>query len=139
MKHRYLILTAMLVFGLASLALAQQRIVSGTIKDSKGTSLPGVNIIVKGTSAGTVSDANGKYSLSIPENANTLVFSFIGYSSREAEIGSQTSIDLTMEEDVKQLSEVVVTALGIERSTKALQSSVSNVAGDNLTQARENN
>jgi len=140
MKQRYLILKLMLILGLASTAaLAQQRIVSGTIKDSRGGSLPGVNVIVKGTSAGTVTDANGKYSLTLPENAGTLVFSFIGYASKEVEIGVQTSIDATMEEDVKQLSEVVVTALGIERSTKALQYSVSNVAGDNLTQARENN
>ncbi len=138
MKQRYLILTALLIFGLAgTTALAQQRIVSGTIKDSKGSVLPGVNIIVKGTSAGTVADANGKYNLSIPENSNTLVFSFIGYSSKEVEIGSQTNIDLAMEEDVKQLSEVVVTALGIERSTKALQSSVTQVGGENFTQARE--
>ena len=109
MKQRYLILTLMLVFGLASTAaLAQQRIVSGTIRDSRGNSLPGVNIIVKGTSAGTVTDANGKYNLSVPENANTLVFSFIGYASREVEIGTQTTIDIAMDEDVKQLSEVVV-------------------------------
>src|SRR6267142_212370 len=139
MKQRYLILTVMLVFGLARIALAQQRIVSGTIKDSKGTSLPGVNVIVKGTSAGTVSDASGKYNLSIPENANTLVFSFIGYASKEVEIGTQTSIDVAMDEDVKQLSEVVVTALGIERNTKALQSSVTQISGENFTQARENN
>ena len=82
MKQRYLILKLMLILGLASTAaLAQQRIVSGTIKDSKGSSLPGVNVIVKGTSAGTVTDANGKYSLSLPENATTLVYSFIGYAS----------------------------------------------------------
>ena len=138
MKQRYLILKLMLILGLASTAaLAQQRIVSGTIKDSRGGSLPGVNVIVKGTSAGTVTDANGKYTLTVPENSNTLVFSFIGYASREVEIGTQTSIDVAMEEDVKQLSEVVVTALGIERTTKALQSSVTQVSGENFTQARE--
>src|SRR5258706_7025935 len=138
MKQRYLILKLMLILGLASTAaLAQQRIVSGTIKDSRGSSLPGVNVIVKGTSAGTVTDASGKYTLTVPENANTLVFSFIGYSSKEVEIGTQTSIDVAMEEDVKQLSEVVVTALGIERTTKALQSSVTQVGGENFTQARE--
>src|SRR5258706_3785388 len=138
MKKRYPIVAAMLIFGLATAALAQQRIVSGTIKDSRGNTLPGVNIIVKGTSAGTVSDASGKYSLSIPEGANTLVFSFIGYASREVEIGNQTSVDAAMEEDVKQLNEVVVTALGIERNTKALQYSVTKVGGENFTQAREN-
>jgi TonB-linked SusC/RagA family outer membrane protein len=138
MKQRYLILTVIWVLGLASTtALAQQRIVSGTIKDSRGAILPGVNIIVKGTSAGTVSDAYGKYALSLPENAATLVFSFIGYASKEVEIGNQTSIDVGLEEDVKQLSEVVVTALGIERTTKALQSSVTQVSGENFTQARE--
>src|SRR5258706_9323847 len=140
MKQRYLILKLMLILGLASTAaLAQQRIVSGTIKGSRGSSLPGVNVIVKGTSAGTVTDASGKYNLSVPENANTLVFSFIGYASKEVEIGTQTSIDVAMDEDVKQLSEVVVTALGIERSTKALQSSVTQISGENFTQARELN
>ncbi len=136
MKQRYLILTAMLLCSLSFAAFAQQRTVSGTIS-SKGSTLPGVNVIVKGTSAGTVSDASGKYTLNVPDNGTTLVFSFIGFASKEVEIGSQTTVDVELDEDIKQLSEVVVTALGVERSTKALQMSVTQVNGDNFTQARE--
>ena len=101
--------------------------------------MPGVNVIVKGTSAGTTSDADGKYSLSVGSDASTLVFSFIGYASQEVELGNRTTVDVTLAEDVQQLNEVVVTALGVERSTRALASSVTQVDGSNFTQARENN
>src|SRR5882762_8641568 len=132
MKQRYLLLTALLFFVLANLtAFAQQKSISGAVADSKGNALPGVNVIVKGTSSGTVTDASGRYVISVPDGSKTLVFSFIGYASKEVEIGNQTSVDVALDEDVKQLAEVVVTALGIERNTKALQSSVTQISGDN--------
>lgn len=123
----------------SSTAFAQQRTLSGTIKDSQGTPLPGVNVIVKGTSTGTTSDTEGRYNITVNDGASTLVFSFIGFSTQEVEIGTRTSIDVTLKEDVTELNEVVVTALGIERSTRALQYSATQVNGDNFTQARENN
>jgi TonB-linked SusC/RagA family outer membrane protein len=102
--------------------------------------MPGVNVIVKGTSAGTTSDATGKYTLSVGEaESSVLVFSFIGYATQEVDAGTRTTVDVTMAEDIRELSEVVVTALGIERNTKALQYSVTQVSGENFTQARENN
>ena len=122
-----------------SMALAQNRTVTGTITDENGSGMPGVNVIVKGTSSGTTTDSDGKYSIGVPDGPATLVVSFIGYSTQEVEVGTRTAIDVKLESDVKQLSEVVVTALGIERNTKALQSSVTQVSGDNFTQARENN
>ena len=100
--------------------------------------MPGVNVIVKGTLAGTVTDLTGRYVISVPEGSNSLVFSFVGFVSKEVGIDNQTVMDITLVEDVKHLDEVVVTALNIERNTKALQSSVTQVSGDNFTQAREN-
>ena len=140
MKQRYRILSVLLFFVVASVtALAQQKTISGTILDSNGTGMPGVNVIVKGTSSGTTSDSDGKYSIAVGADATTLVFSFIGYATQEVEIGNRTTVDVSMTEDINELNEVVVTALGIERNTKALQYSVTEVGGENFTQARENN
>ena len=118
--------------------LAQERQVAGTIKDANGAGLPGVSVVVKGTTTGTTTNAEGRYSLQAPASA-TLVFSFIGYVTQEAAVGSRASVDMVLAEDVLQLGEVVVTALGIERSQKALQSSITKVPGMSLTAARENN
>jgi TonB-linked SusC/RagA family outer membrane protein len=139
MKQQYQVLSVIVLLILASFSALAQRTVTGRIVDNAGTSMPGVNVIVKGTSAGTTSDAEGNYSIAVPNDAAILVYSFIGYASQESPVGTRTSIDITLQEDVAQLSEVVVTALGIERSTKALQYSVSEVNGDNFTKARELN
>ncbi len=140
MKQQYQILSLMLFFVLSSTMAFAQRTISGTVSDSNGQGMPGVNVIVKGTSAGTTSDASGKYTLSVNESGSVvLVFSFIGYATQEVDAGTRTTVDVTMAEDIRELSEVVVTALGIERNTKALQYSVTQISGDNFTQARENN
>jgi len=118
--------------------MAQGRIVTGSVKDSNGAGLPGVTVLVKGTTTGTLSDQNGKYSISVGNNA-TLAFSFIGYVTQEIAVGNQSVLDVELAGDVQQLGEVVVTALGVERSTKALQSAVTKVPGVTLTSARENN
>ncbi|HEX5172370.1 MAG TPA: SusC/RagA family TonB-linked outer membrane protein [Cyclobacteriaceae bacterium] len=136
MKQQYQVLCLALFFALASASAFAQRTVSGKVSDSQGAAMPGVNVVVKGTSSGTTTDSDGRYSISTGDGS-VLVFSFIGFLSQEVDIGNRTSVDVTMSEDIQQLSEVVVTALGIERSTKALQSSVTQVSGDNFTQARE--
>ena len=93
-----------------------QRTVSGRVSsDSDGSGIPGVNVILKGTTTGTTSDLDGNYRLSVPEEGGTLVFSFIGLSSQEVEIGARSVVDVAMSEDVETLSEVVVTALGISK------------------------
>jgi TonB-linked SusC/RagA family outer membrane protein len=139
MKQQYRTLTWMLFFVLSSTIAFAQRTISGTVSDSQGQGMPGVNVIVKGTSAGTTSDATGRYNLAVSESGPViLVFSFIGYATQEVDAGTRTTVDITLAEDIRELSEVVVTALGVERSTKALQYSVTTVAGENLTQAREN-
>jgi TonB-linked SusC/RagA family outer membrane protein len=118
--------------------LAQDRQITGTVKDANGAGLPGVSVVVRGTTTGTTTNAEGKFSISSPADG-TLMFSFIGYVTQEAAVGNRGTVDITLAEDVMQLGEVVVTALGVERSTKALQSSITKVPGMSLTAARENN
>ncbi len=131
-------LLLLLCVALSHSLLAQQRVVSGSVKDANGAALPGVTVLVKGTSVGTTTDTQGRYSISVGSNA-TLSFSFIGYVGQEIAVGNRSTVDITLEEEVQQLGEVVVTALGIERSQKALQSSITKVPGTSLTQAREIN
>ncbi len=93
-------------------ALAQNRTITGTVLDSSdGSPLPGVNILIKGSSSGAVTDSNGKYSISASDNS-ILVFSFVGYASQEVEVGSRTVIDVTLQLDATALSEVVVIGYG---------------------------
>jgi len=140
MKQQYRILTWILFFFMSSTIAFAQRTITGTVSDSQGQGMPGVNVIVKGTSAGTTSDATGRYNLAVNDAGPvTLVFSFIGYATQEVDAGTRTTVDVSLAEDVRELSEVVVTALGIERSTKALSSSITTVSGENFTKARENN
>jgi TonB-linked SusC/RagA family outer membrane protein len=118
--------------------LAQERVVSGSVKDANGAGLAGVSVIVKNTTTGTNSNMDGKFSISATPSS-VLVFSFIGYTTQEVTVGNQSVIDVVLAEETTQLGEVVVTALGIERSQKSLQSSVTKVPGVSLTAARENN
>lgn len=139
MKQRYPIFALVLLFVLGSVTAFAQRNITGRVTDTDGSGMPGVNVIVKGTSVGTTTDATGGYTINVGQEASTLVFSFIGYGTQEVEIGNRTSIEVSMTEDTRQLGEVVVTALGIERDKKALGYSITTVDGDNFTQARENN
>lgn len=117
-----------------------QRTVTGTVTgEDDGTPVPGVNVIVKGTSAGTVTDIDGRYQIGVPEEGGVLVFSFIGLATEEVEIGSQSVINMVMSADIKQLTEVVVTALGVSREKKALGYAVAEVQGQDLSEARETN
>jgi len=113
--------------------------VTGTVMDENGDGFPGVNVLIKGTSVGTSTDAAGKYSLSVDDENAVLIFSFIGYATQEVSVGSRTSVDVKMTSDVKSLDEVVVTALGIERSTKGLGYAATKVNGDELSINRTSN
>jgi TonB-linked SusC/RagA family outer membrane protein len=117
-----------------------QRTVTGTVTgEEDGTPVPGVNVIVKGTSGGTVTDIDGKYQIGVPEDGGILVFSFIGLATEEVDIGNQSVIDMVMTADIRQLTEVVVTAMGIERQSRDIGYSISTVKSDELTVARETN
>jgi len=113
--------------------------VSGKVSDESGAGFPGVNVLVKGTTTGTSTDSEGRYSLSVPDENSILVFSAIGYLTQEIAVGSKTNIDVTMSPDVKALEEVVVTALGIERSAKSLGYATSKVSSDQLSVNRTPN
>jgi TonB-linked SusC/RagA family outer membrane protein len=104
----------LLWFGSSHALFAQQRVLSGTITDESGNAMPGVNVIIKGTGTGTSSDASGQYKLNV-SNDQTIVFSFIGYLTKEVNVGSQTTIDQKMELDVQTLSELVVTGYTVEK------------------------
>ncbi|GHN02538.1 SusC/RagA family TonB-linked outer membrane protein [Cytophagales bacterium WSM2-2] len=92
----------------------QSLIVTGVVKDDGGVALPGANIVVKGTTTGTVTDGEGKYSIAAPDAESVLIFSFIGYKSQEVTIGQQTTIDITLAADISTLAEVVVVGYGTQ-------------------------
>ena len=131
---------SMLLFLSPYQLLAQQRAVSGTVTSTENDEpLPGVNVLVQGTSVGTVTNIDGMYTLNVPADAENLVFSSVGFITETTEIGSQSTIDLALVPDLTQLGEIVVTALGIEREKKALGYSVEEIEGEKLTEAREVN
>jgi len=138
---RILLVCLTAVFALASSELwAQERTVTGRVTAAEdGSGLPGVNVVLKGTTTGAVTDADGKFSLSAPATGGVLVFTFIGLQSQEIEIGERTVVDVALSLDVTQLSEVVVTALGIERNKNELGYAAQQVKGDQLAQARGTN
>lgn len=112
--------------------------VSGTVTDPDGSAIPGVNIVIKGTSKGTITDFDGKFTIEADENA-VLVFSFVGYAAKEVSVDGKTKLDVVLEEDFTDLEEVVVTAFGIKREKKALGYSVQDIGGDDLNKVRQNN
>jgi TonB-linked SusC/RagA family outer membrane protein len=111
--------------------------VSGVVRDASGQPIPGVSVVIKGTTQGAQTDVNGQFTIS-SNIGDVLVFSFIGYQKKEVVVNAPT-ISVLLNEDSRQLSEVVVTALGIKKERKALGFSVTEVKGDELTQAREPN
>jgi TonB-linked SusC/RagA family outer membrane protein len=121
-----------------TVAWAQERTVTGKVTAKEdGTSLPGVNVVVKGTTTGTVTDVEGNYTLRVPTSGGTLIFSFIGLITQEVDIGQRTAVDMQMSQDITQLGEVIVTAVGIEREKKALGYSVETVGGNKVQQVSE--
>lgn len=118
--------------------LAQERITGKVLSQEEGTALPGVNVIVKGTTNGTVTDSDGNYTISAPGDG-VLIFTFIGLTTQEVSIGGRTTVDVTMVQDAMQLSEVVVTALGIERSKNELPYAAQEVRGDDVSRGRSTN
>lgn len=106
--------------------------VSGTVTDENGAALPGVNIIEKGTSNGVTTSADGQYSLSVEGENSILVFSFIGYASTEVLVGSQTTLNVTLAEDIKSLQEVVVIGYG-EKSRRLMTESIGTVSSQEIT------
>lgn len=134
-----LALFALFVF-LGVQLFAQTNVITGTVtsKDD-GTPIPGAAVLVAGTTVGTVTDADGKFSLAIPSDAKTLEIKFVGMKTIQIELTGQSTVNAAMETDALNLEEVVVSGLGISRQKKALGYSVQDVSGDEIETAREQN
>ncbi len=141
---RYLLLvvlstTILFVYSDVSAQNTQHTVTGKVTSSSDGGGLPGLSIAVKGTSHGTITDLDGNYSINIPDGNATLVYSFIGFTTKEVAVNGQTVIDVVLEETSESLDEVVVTALGIKRAEKSLGFSVGKVAGEELTRVAQEN
>ncbi len=110
----------------------QQIVIKGRVTDSNGESLPGVNILEKGTSNGGITDLDGNYAINLSSSNAVLTFSFVGFLTEEVEVAGQTTIDIIMVEDIMALDEVVVTALGIKREAKQLGYAMTEVTGEEV-------
>jgi len=110
---------------------AQRRVITGLVQDAKEYSLPGVSVVVKGTTIGIITDADGKFVLSVPVNATTLVFSFIGMKTQEVAIGSNSNLKVTLAEETVAIEEVVAVGYGTQKKTN-LTGSVSQVKMEDL-------
>ncbi|MGV3639418.1 MAG: SusC/RagA family TonB-linked outer membrane protein [Adhaeribacter sp.] len=113
--------------------------VKGTVLDAQGQPLIGVSVLLKGTNRGTSTDVSGRYEITIDDASAVLVFSYVGYVSQEVAVRNQTTVNVTLADDSRHLSEVVVTALGIKREKKALGYSVQEIGGEAISTAKEAN
>jgi Ca-activated chloride channel homolog len=126
-KRNALLKLAFVLFAIVIIAmgLKSERLVSGKVTDVSGTVLPGVNVMIKGTSNGTVTDVDGKYNIKVPDEKCVLVFSFIGYKAQEIEVLGKNVVNVTLKEETKQLDEVVVVGYGVQKKME-LTGAVSN-------------
>ncbi|WP_255498684.1 SusC/RagA family TonB-linked outer membrane protein [Dysgonomonas sp. ZJ709] len=115
--------------------LVQSQTVSGTVVDTNNEPIAGASVAVKYTTNGTMTDTNGKYTISATNEKATLVFSFIGFATQEVVVGTKKVINVTMASDDKILDEVVVTALGMTRDSKALGYAMTELKGDDLVKS----
>lgn len=132
-------LAALLMIGPVLFVHGEQaeRIITGTVADaSTGESLPGVNILVKGTNTGTVTDMDGKYTIDVPDSGTDLVFSFVGYETQEVPLGNQRLINVSLSPDQSDLQEVVVIGYGTRKKT-SVTSSISQLENTKLDQLPE--
>lgn len=135
MKGFWLVASLMLLTGVL---YAQEKTVTGTVTATEEGALPGVNVLLKGTSTGTVTDLDGNFRLSVPEAGGTLVFSSIGYANQEVAIGNQSTIDITLAEDIKALDEIVVIGYGTQEK-KEITSAVTSVKAEDFNGGNVNN
>ncbi|MBI3220274.1 MAG: mucoidy inhibitor MuiA family protein [Bacteroidetes bacterium] len=123
--------TPIRIRGISTIGSNSNSFVQGSVRSAEdGSSLPGVNVMIKGSTIGTVSDAGGNYFLALPSDASTLVFSFIGLKTEEVAIAGRRQVDASLSLDVTQLSEVVVTAQGVEKEKKSVGYAVSTIQWD---------
>jgi TonB-linked SusC/RagA family outer membrane protein len=132
-------LLVLLLFAGLQVAFAQRTITGRVTKTTDNTALAGVTVLVKGTTTGMTTDIDGRYSIAVPNNEAILQFSFIGLNPKEVAVGAQTIIDVALEEAIRQMDEVVVTALGIKRESKSLGYSATSVKTEELLTHKSTN
>jgi TonB-linked SusC/RagA family outer membrane protein len=137
MKTKLKVILTLLLAFFVQISFAQEKTVSGTVSDSSGT-LPGVSVLIRGTTTGTDTDFDGKYTIKA-STGDVLVFSYVGYKNVQKTVGSSNTINISMLEDENVLDEIVVTALGLNKQKRAIGYATEVVKGDELTNARESN
>ena len=131
------LLACLMVLLSGAVVFAQDRTVSGKVTDADtGEGIPGVNIMIQGTTSGTVSDIDGNFTVSVPADAS-LMFSYVGYKTQIVQVGSQTTLNIALESDVTALSEIVVTGYGTQEK-KEITSSVASVKAEDFNQGNVN-
>ncbi|MEC3906910.1 SusC/RagA family TonB-linked outer membrane protein [Tamlana sp. 2201CG12-4] len=138
MKTKFSGILTLLLALVVQLTFAQEKTISGAVSDESGLPLPGTTVLVKGTSSGTSTDFDGNYSIEA-EIGDTLVFSFVGYSTQEIVVGASNTVNVTLTEDAESLEEVVITAQGIKAKPRALSYSIQSVDSGDITKAQETN
>ena len=106
--------------------IIEEKTITGKVTDELGNELPGVNVLLKGTNVGTVTDVSGKYSINVPDDVTTLVFSYIGFLTQEVEVGDRSIVDVRMALDSEMLNEVVVVGYGTQKKVN-LTGAVDNI------------
>ncbi|HTF18834.1 MAG TPA: TonB-dependent receptor [Chryseolinea sp.] len=139
-RQSWLSITTLVIVGCLSMqaeaiagSVGRDVIVTGEVTDEVDGPIPGVNVIVRGTTTGTTTDERGHYSINVPDGASVLVFSFIGYKAVEVTVGAQTAVNVKMEPDVSTLSEVVVVGYGVQKRS-SVTGAVASVDNKDLTQ-----
>src|SRR5690554_880210 len=142
-RHWMLMLLALVAHSFVPLiAQAQpaQRQISGHVRSaSEGTPISGASVSLKGTNVAVATNDDGRYTITVPNDGAVLVFTFLGHEAQEVATGQRTTIDITLSPSQEVISEVVVTALGIERETKSLGYSVGTVDGEDLVRVPQTN
>ncbi|MBJ6116984.1 SusC/RagA family TonB-linked outer membrane protein [Pontibacter sp. BT310] len=134
---KLILLSLVMLLTLSQEAFAQGRTVTGKVTDqATGQPLPGVAVIVQGTTVGTSTNVEGAYTINVPAGGTALQFRYIGYETTTREIGNASTIDVALGVNAQQLQEVVVTALGVEREERSLGYSASTVQSEEITRAR---
>lgn len=137
---RLCVFLALVVFVGINYLQAQTVQITGVVTSAEdGLPIPGASVQVKGTTIGVATDAQGSFTLVVPQNATTLEFGFIGFKTQEVLIAGRTVINVVLELDAIALEEIVVTSLGISREKKSLGYAVQEVRGDDLAKAKEMN
>ncbi|MCK5821241.1 MAG: SusC/RagA family TonB-linked outer membrane protein [Bacteroidales bacterium] len=138
--RKKLLVSFIAIFVMMGSVFAQTRTLTGTVTSSEdGSTLPGVTVLVKETRTASITDADGMYRITVGPEAKTLVFRFLGMLTQEVTIGSQSTLSVTLEPDVTNIEEVVVTALGIKRQEKALGYAISKVDSKEITKVNSTN